>query len=818
MLCRICGKEYETPECPYCGYSDSKQNDPHHLPVGSVLADGKYTIVEEVGAGGFGVTYVAWDKVLQSKVAIKEYMPGEFSTRMPGTKFLTVYGGEKHEQYDAGLEKFFDESRRLARFTDVSGIVQIYDCFKENNTAYIVMEYLKGETLDERIKREGKLPLKEALDFIIPVLDALEQVHKEGLVHRDVAPNNIVITEDGKVKLIDFGAARSATGSHSKSLTVMFKNGFTAEEQYRSNGVQGSWTDVYSTAATLYKVLTGVTPEGAMERRIKDNLKPPSKCGAKVSGSIDTAIMNAMNVTADRRTRTAAEFKKELEEKGMVKKHYVKTEERRTGKIPARVWIFGALGLVVAEIVIVLVQMGFFEQAISDLAKAATGRSMMPRVEGMEIEEVENLLAKRSINYEEIDLDYVLDTPGGWVKEQSVEKGEMVSAEDTVQIKVSGHPQEVEIPDLEGMDQQAAEVELSKLQYNVIVDDTLSSYELKGTVLKTDPPGDGRKYEQGKDIRLYVSPGIRNGGSGDYTVENLTNRNYEEFKKTLGDEYAIYLVKASIEYDENVEEGLILRQDKEAGTVLKAQDVIGVVVSGDKYTKMPKLTDLKLEEAQKKLEENNLYVATEAIKVTDTSKQGIVLSQDISANTNIERGSTINITYGLRSFEVPSLIGKTKEEAEQLCKELNIKVTSKDVRGGTRVVKAQSVKEKDLIAENDTLELSIGIPENDFDTEYRTQFYTLLNNQLQANGISKVQAGVKGNASPVSDTYTVADVNGAVAKAYNQIYQGHISNRRGIFSSTTVGVDIVILDTNRVTITYYQQDHLDGIDPSLYNG
>ena len=255
--CYQCFHEYEAEYsvCPYCGHNaDAMTTEPQYLQPGTVLLE-RYLIGMVVGAGGFGITYAAWDRILEQKVAIKEYLPGEFSTRMPGNTEVTVYGGEKTEQFREGRDKFLEESKRLARMQNVPGIVQIYNSFSENGTAYIVMEFLEGETLDARLKRKGKMSEQEALDIMLPVLQSLEIVHKEGILHRDIAPNNIFLTEGGEVKLLDFGAARCATGSYSKSLTVLYKEGYTPEEQYRSRGEQGPWTDVYACAATLYRLV-----------------------------------------------------------------------------------------------------------------------------------------------------------------------------------------------------------------------------------------------------------------------------------------------------------------------------------------------------------------------------------------------------------------------------------------------------------------------------------------------------------------------------------------------------------------------------------
>ena len=194
--CLYCFREYENAYtvCPHCGYAEgTSAAEPQYLQPGTLLAS-RYLVGAVIGAGGFGVTYGAWDRVLDQRVAVKEFLPGEFSTRIPGQTEVTVYGGEKTEQFRDGKNKFYEESRRLAKLQKVPGIVQIYNSFLENGTAYIVMEYLEGETLGARLKREGKLPLEEAIRIITPVLYSLEAVHREGILHRDIAPKNIFLT------------------------------------------------------------------------------------------------------------------------------------------------------------------------------------------------------------------------------------------------------------------------------------------------------------------------------------------------------------------------------------------------------------------------------------------------------------------------------------------------------------------------------------------------------------------------------------------------------------------------------------------------
>ena len=308
--CLGCLAELEGDEtvCPHCGYVEgTPPKEAYHMSPDTILK-ARYLVGRVLGFGGFGVTYIGMDLVLEQKVAIKEYLPTDFSTRMPGQAQLTVYTGENEGQFSAGLTRFLDEARRLARFNDVPGVVQIKDTFSENNTAYIVMEFLDGENVKEILKEEGKLPYDRALEITVAVLSTLTEVHKEGIIHRDISPDNIFVTNDGQIKLLDFGAARYATTYHSKSLSVILKPGYAPEEQYRSRGNQGPWSDVYATAATMYRMLTGVTPEEALERLAKDEVKEPSKLGVEIGENAENALMNALNIKAEDRYQSAQEF------------------------------------------------------------------------------------------------------------------------------------------------------------------------------------------------------------------------------------------------------------------------------------------------------------------------------------------------------------------------------------------------------------------------------------------------------------------------------------------------------------------------------
>ena len=268
--------------CPHCGYArGTGVQEAYYLEPGTML-QGRYLLGKVLGYGGFGVTYIGYDTRLQRKVAVKEYLPSDYATRKLGTKNLVIYSGDAKEQFMAGLNSFLEEARRLAGFTSVPEIVDIYDYFRENDTGYIVMEYLKGNTVKELLEKRRKLPYREAEEIICHVLDGLSAVHKKGIIHRDVAPDNVFITTEGEIKLLDFGAARYAASIYSKSLSVILKPGYAPEEQYRSHGKQGPWTDVYGAGATFYRMITGIIPPESLERMITDDLRRPSELGIKM--------------------------------------------------------------------------------------------------------------------------------------------------------------------------------------------------------------------------------------------------------------------------------------------------------------------------------------------------------------------------------------------------------------------------------------------------------------------------------------------------------------------------------------------------------
>ena len=303
VRCMNCMKEYEEgpAKCPRCGYvRGTRPREIYHLYPEMELAD-RYIIGTVVGFGGFGVLYRAWDRKLEHMVAIKEYYPAGMVTRIPGQKEVILYTGKKHDEYKNGLTRFLDEARNTARFSSNPNIVNVFDFFEENGTAYMVMEFLEGVSLKEYISRAGgRLPWQQAVEIGLRIIDALKDVHGAKILHRDLSPDNVFMCDDGKIKLLDFGAARFTGLDDEKTRTIVLKMGFAPPEQYRSKSQQGPCTDIYALGATLYRAITGLTPDESVNRQDSinhnegDTLKPMSQFVEEIPQYLDNAVLRAM--------------------------------------------------------------------------------------------------------------------------------------------------------------------------------------------------------------------------------------------------------------------------------------------------------------------------------------------------------------------------------------------------------------------------------------------------------------------------------------------------------------------------------------------
>ena len=274
---------------------------------------GRYTVEGVLGQGGFGITYLGMDELHKKKVAIKEFFPQGIVTRnieYEDTVTVTLVG--EKENYDKGKERFLKEAQTMAMFSKDKGIVKALDFFEINNTAYIVMEYLEGITLKQYLRENKRIAAEDLVELLVPLIEALDEIHSQGLIHRDISPDNIMVLPDGRIKLMDFGAARDYTEFGEKSLSIVLKPGYAPPEQYQTHGVQGPWTDIYALCATMYKCITGENPPDAIDRLVDDHLKKISAFGISVSPQIEKAIIKGMSVAVNDRYQNVGDFCEDL--------------------------------------------------------------------------------------------------------------------------------------------------------------------------------------------------------------------------------------------------------------------------------------------------------------------------------------------------------------------------------------------------------------------------------------------------------------------------------------------------------------------------
>ena len=284
----------------------------HCLRKGTRLI-GRYTIEGVLGQGGFGITYLGIDELHEKKVAIKEFFPQGIVTRnIEYQDTVTVtFVGEK-DNYEKGKERFLKEARTMAKFSKDEGIVKALDFFEINNTAYIVMEYLEGITLKQYLRENQRIAPEDLIELLVPLIESLDEIHSQGMIHRDISPDNIMVLPDGRIKLMDFGAARDYTEFGEKSLSIVLKPGYAPPEQYQTHGIQGPWTDIYALCATMYKCITGENPPDAIERVMDDHLKKISAFGIPVLPQIEEAIIKGMSVAANDRYQNVGDFCEDL--------------------------------------------------------------------------------------------------------------------------------------------------------------------------------------------------------------------------------------------------------------------------------------------------------------------------------------------------------------------------------------------------------------------------------------------------------------------------------------------------------------------------
>lgn len=823
--CMCCFNEYEEgiSKCPHCGYSESEyEENQYHLPLRTVLK-GRYIIGRSLGQGGFGITYAAWDSLLEKKVAIKEYLPTDFATRSVGSPTVKVFNMESAERFQKGMESFLGESRRLAKFATVPGVVGIFDCFNENSTAYIVMEYLEGKTLGQMVRQNGKLPYDKAVYIMLQVLNALNVVHQAGIIHRDIAPDNVFVCDDGRVKLLDFGAARFVTTSHSRSLSMILKMGYAPVEQYSSKGDQGTWTDVYACGATLYYAITGVQPVDSYDRMDEtkdDKLATPSKYAKKLPKNVETAILNAMNIMPENRTQTAKAFADELEGTIDVKRVKEKLEHEDTGRIPAWMKANSVAAVIAALAAVVLIIVGVSAVIVrSDKSNIPDGMTRVPNVVAQEADTAEETLNESTLKmvignrifdsyYDKMSVIVQNPYAGGVAYQNSV-----------VNVTLSGGTDNmVVMPDLSYYPQENAKELLESLGIFVQYEDGSDDIAAEGCVLKQSVKA-GEYVKKGDSVILTVNKGD---GLTDVSVStekvmvpDIVGMKMTEAANLLKEsKLRISIVEA--QYSDEHEAGTVLAQETKAQASVPAGTVINVTVSlGKQQYVVPDVLYMLEQYAKDRLTENSLKYKV-LYEESDKVAAGVVLKQFPKFGKVVESQSVVTLTVSSGfKVTVPNVVGKKESDAKAALTGagLGCKVvyeSSTTVKQGTVI--RQSPKNGNKIEQGSVVEIVVSSGNNSISVtgvRLNTRSATLsINDRLTLYATVFPKNATNTVVSWSSSNSSVASVDGNGIVTANGVGSAVITVQTadGGFTATcniTVVKSVVSISVQNPKTTYY---------------
>lgn len=714
-ICFGCFEQYDDSFdiCPHCGYAEGTEPElATYMRPGAILNE-RYVIGRALGHGGFSVTYLAWDALLLHKVAIKEYLPSEYATRRPGESRLTIFSGKEGEYFQFGKEKFLDEAKRLSAFQNEAGIVHVYDCFSANETAYLVMEYLDGITLSEYLKKEaavspqGRIAPEEAISMLTPVMLSLQRVHDSGMIHRDIAPDNIMLLKDGGVRLIDFGAARHAVHDCGKSMTVIIKDGYSPEEQYNSHSVQGPAADVYALSATLYQMITGITPPGAIERgeylqkHKHDMLPPPSKFNKAVTKTQDTAILNGMALHTQDRTQSVAELYEELTAQTPVRR--VQETIRKRSSFSWPLWAKITAGVLAAAIAAGGVLLYLNRKPKTDTAAEDGSYVLSPNVVNMQVVNAVTAAEDASLHLVVEGSDYDAGVEQGRILTQNPDPGtKLAPASDLLATASLGKERPVGVmDDMSSMLKDAAEDHLKQLGLSDVQinwEYIASDDEMPGTIVSqsvtagsTLTPSSNVTISVAQPSQTPVTPvpttpsngSSSSGSSGSVDISELvpSEDSYVTVRDYVGQSFdtakadlrtvSLYGVKCELRYHPSIPSGSIIQQSPEGGEkILKGSGVYFVVSLGPQKQLVPNVLYKEQGEAERLLAQSGFGSAPKAVTSSYVAP-GHVAAQTPLGGSEAAPGTKISLDISSDSTSQPTQSNVT---IDQFKAELDLQV------------------------------------------------------------------------------------------------------------------------------------------------
>ncbi len=528
--------------CPYCGFDPLQVQNSRYLRVGTRLAK-RYIVGKELGEGGFGITYTGYDTVKKQPVAIKEYFPAGIAgrdTSIGRNQDVRPFDGKNGELYHEGLERFKKEGNAMGKVDDFVHVVNVYDYLEENNTGYIIMEYVPGITIHQKVKRDGAFSLAEMFEVLKPLMQDLQKIHEMGMLHRDISPDNIIIRPDGVAKLIDFGSARMVETREAglqQTMTVMVRQQYAPKEQYLRKGNQGPWSDIYALCATCFFMLTGEAPISALERENEDAQKTLEECKPELGEEISQIIKKGMALQIKERYTELKELIYDLEQVIPLKaKHsvidrtlYVDREKEKR-RIILPLWkrkkrriLLGIVGIFLILSVCISLYMGNWwkeeEMATKEMPQptavvtpeSTATKSLqitMPRLKELSQESACNLIKQTDSDLViHIEKNYHDKVKKGRVIRQSIAPGTIYEdgTYQEITLEISRGARKVMVPDVIGFKKQDGINLLKKQGLRIECIQEYSSTVPEGQVIRQSKKG--KKVKEKTVITLTISLG-----------------------------------------------------------------------------------------------------------------------------------------------------------------------------------------------------------------------------------------------------------------------------------------------------------------------
>jgi beta-lactam-binding protein with PASTA domain len=586
------------------------------------IIDGRYRVIERLGSGGMADVYCAEDQQLGRRVAVK----------------LLHHRLAEDQQF---VERFRREASSAAGLQHPS-IVAIFDRGEWDGTYYIAMELIRGRTLKDVIRERGPAPPAAAVDVVLQILRAARYAHQRGIVHRDIKPHNVMIDEDGRVKVTDFGIARAGASDMTETGSVMGTAQYLSPEQAQGRPVDAR-SDLYSIGIVLYELLTGVVPFDAESpvtvalKQVSETPVPPRERNPQVPLWLDAVVLRALEKEPANRFASADEFIEALRGGTLAPVEVVPppppveeilVEDDRRAR---RWWLWLLILLALAAIAVGAYLLLRPQQATvpNVIGRKSATASQMLQNDGFEVK-------VNRVTNADVDRDIVFG--------QSPRPGEEADEGSTVTINVSDGPGEVAVPSVTGLPSGEAQDQLRAAGLKPEVEQAFSDTVKKGQVIETSPPG-GTTVEKGTKVTLQVSRGKER-----VDVPDVTGETEDNARSALQD--AGLRVGKVTEEESEEETGTVTGQDPAAGASVAKGTAVNLTVA--KAVTIPDVVDESEEDATKTLEDAGFDVRVRDQTVTDPAQDGIVLEQSPAADEQRRKGSRVTIVVGRAATATPS--------------------------------------------------------------------------------------------------------------------------------------------------------------------